>query len=66
MALHKKEEALFRQLGDKDGLMRGYRVQALMLHAWGQLDDAMVLHKKEEALCLELSDKDVLQRSYGN
>ena len=40
--------------------------QALILQAWGQLDEALALHKKEEALCLELGKKDSLQRAYGN
>ena len=43
-----------------------YGNQALILRAWGRLDEALALHKKEEAICLELGDKDSLQRSYGN
>jgi tetratricopeptide (TPR) repeat protein len=66
MALHKKEEALCLELGNKDSLQRSYGNQAVILKAWGQLEDAMALHKKEEALCLELGNKDGLQRSYGN
>jgi tetratricopeptide (TPR) repeat protein len=66
MALHKKEEALCLELGNKDSLQRSYGNQAVILKAWGQLEDAMALHKKEEALCLEMGNKDGLQRSYGN
>lgn len=40
--------------------------QALILHDWGMLDEAMTLHKKEEAICLELDDRASLQASYGN
>jgi len=66
MALHKKEEALCLELGNKDGLQRSYGNQALILQAWGRLEEAMALHKKEEALCLELGNKDGLQACYGN
>src|ERR1022692_2862391 len=50
----------------KDSLQRSYGNQAVILRAWGRLEEAMALHKKEEALCLELGNKDGLQRSYGN
>jgi predicted ATPase len=60
------QEALSLELGNKDGLQRSYGNQALILQAWGRLEEAMALHKKQEALCLELGDKDGLSRSYGN
>ena len=60
------EEAHHEELGNKDGLQVSYGNQALILKAWGQLDEAMELHKKEEALCEELGNKDGLQVSYGN
>jgi tetratricopeptide (TPR) repeat protein len=66
LALHKKEEALCLELGDKDGLQISYGNQALILKAWGRLEEALALHKKEEALCLERGSKDGLQASYGN
>jgi tetratricopeptide (TPR) repeat protein len=66
MALHKKEEALCLELGNKDGLGASYGNQALILRAWGRLEEAMALHKKEEALSLELGNKDGLGASYGN
>jgi tetratricopeptide (TPR) repeat protein len=50
----------------KDSLQRSYGNQALILRAWGRLEEAMTLHKKQEALCLELGSKDGLQASYGN
>jgi tetratricopeptide (TPR) repeat protein len=50
----------------KDSLQRSYGNQALILKAWGRLEEAMALLKKQEALCLELGTKDSLQRSYGN
>jgi tetratricopeptide (TPR) repeat protein len=50
----------------KDWLQAGYGNQALILKAWGRLEEAMALHKKKEALCLELGNKDSLQISYGN
>jgi len=59
-------EALCLELGNKGGLQANYGNQALILKAWGQLEEAFALHKMEEALCLELGNKDGLQRSYGN
>jgi tetratricopeptide (TPR) repeat protein len=53
-------------LGNKDGLQRSYGNQALILKAWGRLEEALALHKKEEAICLELGNEDGLQGSYGN
>ncbi len=66
MALHKKEEAICLELDDKDGLQASYGNQALILKAWGRLEEAMALLKKQEAICLELGNKDSLQSSYGN
>jgi tetratricopeptide (TPR) repeat protein len=66
MALHKKQEALCLELGNKVGLQFSYGNQAGILQDWGRLEEAMALHKKEEALCLELGNKDSLQRSYGH
>jgi len=66
LALHKKQEAICLELGNKDGLGMSYGNQALIVKAWGRLEDALALHKKEEAICLELGNKDGLQASYGN
>jgi tetratricopeptide (TPR) repeat protein len=66
MVLHKKEEALCVELGNKDGLQRSYGNQAGILKAYGRLQEAFALHKKEERICLELGNKDGLQRSCGN
>ena len=66
MSLHKKEETICLELGDKDSLQRSYGNQALILQVWGRLEEALALHKKQEAMCLELGNKDSLQRSYGN
>ena len=40
---------------DPDLLQRVLGNQALILQAWGKLEEAMELHQKEEALCLEES-----------
>ena len=40
--------------------------QALILKAWGRLDEAMKLHKKKEEICEELGNFDGLSQSYGN
>jgi tetratricopeptide (TPR) repeat protein len=50
----------------KGGLQVWYGNQALILRAWGKLEEAMALHKKEEAICLELANKNDLQICYGN
>ena len=63
MALHKKQEALCLELGNKDGLQRSYGNRAVILQAWGRLKEAMAMLKKQEALCLELGNKDGLQRA---
>ena len=60
------EEVHHEELGNKDGLQRSYGNQALILQAWGKLDEAMALHKKQEALCVKLGNKDGLQACYGN
>ena len=61
MALHKKEEAICMELGDKDGLQASYGNQALILKHGGGWRRRWTLHKKQEAICLELGNKDGLQ-----
>ena len=50
----------------KNNRQKGCGNQALILYAWGKLEDVMALYKKQEALCLDLGNKDSLQISYGN
>jgi tetratricopeptide (TPR) repeat protein len=66
MALHKKKEALCLELGNKNDLQISYGNQALILQAWGRLEEAMALHKEEEALCLELGLRRDLGYCYWN
>src|ERR1035438_8285711 len=66
LALHKKEEAICLELGNKDGLQASYGNQALILRRWGKLEEALALLKKQEAICQELGNKASLQASYGN
>ena len=66
MALHKKQEEICLELGNKNDLQASYGNQALILQAWGRLEEAMALHKKEEEICLELGNKNDLQIGYGN
>ena len=40
--------------------------QAIILKAWGKLDEAMALHKEEESICRDLGDLAGLQASLGN
>src|SRR4051795_12783995 len=66
MVLHKKEEAICEELGDRSGLQASYGNQALILQDWGRLDEAMALHKKQEAICEELGDRSGLGFCYAN
>jgi tetratricopeptide (TPR) repeat protein len=50
----------------KNALQASYGNQALILKAWGRLDEAMALYKQQEAICLELGNKYGLQKTYGN
>jgi hypothetical protein len=52
------------ELGDKDSLQRSYGNQALILRAWGRLEEALALHKRQEAMCLELGQKRDLAHCY--
>jgi hypothetical protein len=45
-------------------LQISYGNQALILAAWGRLEEAFELHKKEEALCLELGNRSGLGYCY--
>jgi tetratricopeptide (TPR) repeat protein len=59
---------------DRESIARGARNEhqvwlgnkALILQAWGQLEEAMALHKRKEAICQELNKRYSLQISYGN
>jgi tetratricopeptide (TPR) repeat protein len=66
MALHKEEERICRELGDKAGLSGSLGNQALILKARGELDGAMALHKEVERICRELGDKAGLATSLAN
>jgi tetratricopeptide (TPR) repeat protein len=48
----------------KDALQRSYGNQAVILKAWGRLEEALALHKKQEAICLELGNKSGLGHCY--
>src|SRR5271157_788124 len=61
LALHKKEEAICEELGDKDGLQRSYGNQALILIKQNHLNEALILLQKSEAICVELG----LRRDLG-
>ncbi len=67
LRIPKEEEGFWAAQEDrkaKDSLQRSYGNQALILQAWGRLEEAMALHKKEEALCLELGNKSSLGYCY--
>ena len=66
MKLHKEEERICKELGNKNGLSASLGGQALILQAWGDLEGAMKLHKEEERVCKELGNKNGLSASLGN
>ena len=59
-------EALRLELGNKDGLQASYGNQALIVKAWGWLEEALELHKKKEALCIEVGNRSCLAYRYWN
>ena len=59
-------EGHFLEAGDQAGLARSRGSRALILRAWGRLDEAMALHKKEEEAYSALGDQEGLGRSWGN
>jgi len=63
---YQKALNLYKKRNNRHGEAASYAGQALILKAWGKLDEAMRLHKKEEKLCEELGDKSGLARTYGN
>jgi hypothetical protein len=65
MALHKEEEALCLELGNKHSLWRSYGNQASILIVWGRLEEAMALLEKQKALCLELGNRSGLATLFG-
>ncbi|MEZ4647517.1 MAG: NB-ARC domain-containing protein [Candidatus Eisenbacteria bacterium] len=50
----------------KPMLQASYGNQALILRAWGRLEESMLLLKKQESLCEELGDRASLLLCYGN
>jgi hypothetical protein len=64
LRIAQQQEALCRKLDKKDDLQGSYGNQALILKAWGRLEEAMALHKKKEALCLELGNRSGLAYCY--
>lgn len=59
-------EGQFLEAGDQAGLARSWGNRALILRAWGRLDEAMALHKKEEEALAALGDREGVGRSWGN
>ena len=66
MALHKEEESLCREMGDKRGLQISLGNQAGILDDRGNPDRAIVLMKEQERLCRELCDPESLTISLAN
>jgi len=66
MALYKKVDTIFEELGDRAGLAACYGNQAIIMQMHGSLEEAMALHRKEEKIKEELGDRAGLARTYWN
>jgi len=69
LRIMKQEESFWSGRDDvkaKGALQRSFGHQALILHDWGRLEEALALHKQKEAICLELGNRDGLQSCYCN
>jgi len=64
MALHKKQEEICLELGNKDSLQRSYNNQAIILRIQRRLPESLALLEKQEAICLELCIKRDLAYCY--
>jgi tetratricopeptide (TPR) repeat protein len=60
--VHVAKEAQLR--GDRIRLSDAYGNQALILRAWGKLEEAMALYEEQQAICEELGDRARLSCSY--
>ena len=47
-------------------MQASYGNQALIVKAWGWLEEALELHKKKEALCIEVGNRSSLAYCYWN
>jgi cephalosporin-C deacetylase-like acetyl esterase/tetratricopeptide (TPR) repeat protein len=66
LAVHKRAERLYRELGNKEGLSYSMGSQALILQSRGDLEAAMALHKEVGHLYGELGDREGLVVSLQN
>lgn len=66
MELHREEERLCRELGNKAGLSASLGDQAIIHKDWGDRKRAMELHREEERLCRESGNKAGIVRSLAN
>jgi tetratricopeptide (TPR) repeat protein len=65
MAMHKEEELLCRESGNKPVLQHALGAQGTILQTRGDLDGAMALYQESERLSRELGDMAGLQGSLG-
>jgi tetratricopeptide (TPR) repeat protein len=69
LAILKREESFYANRQDEaaKGILQKCRGnQAVILRAWGRLDDAMAFLKMQESICLELNNKGGLWSCYCN
>jgi tetratricopeptide (TPR) repeat protein len=66
MGLHKEQERLCRELGNKEGLSSSLGNQAAILQARGDLDGAMALYREQERICRDLGNVEGLAFSLAN
>jgi len=66
LALYRKHERIYRELGNQDGVQVSLGNQAIILQARGDMTGAMALLKEQERFCRELGNPAGLQVSLGN
>ena len=63
---HKKQEVIYLESGDEDGLQLTYGNQASILQDWGRLEKRWSCKKNRKPSATKLGNQDGLQRTYGN
>ena len=66
LELHRKEEAICRELGDRLGLAMTFGNRARILLLGDRLEEALELLKEVAAIATERGDKNLLAKTYGN
>lgn len=66
LRLHREEESIYRQMGDKDGIAISLCNQAVLMQEGGNLNAAMRYHEEEEHLCRDIENMEGVSVSLTN